>query len=138
MAGLRTLQRTVIYGFAERIYTGYTSLGRKKWTSYVVLLHAVLCDPQYRGEYLGTYKVYIGEGHHSFHLGHPSSDGKRGKDIPPSEGDAYVTESSHHRVLPSSFTFLSLLSACLTIKLRSWHLPLLFLGSIIGVVRLSC
>lgn len=68
----------MIYDFADRVCTGYTTPMRAHASSHRDQLNAVLGYAQTRGEYIGGFCVHVGDDGHSLHLGDQDSDEERG------------------------------------------------------------
>lgn len=79
--------KRVICNFAELLCTGYTTSLRKQASSYLDRLTTVLDDAQARVEFLGGFRVQVGEDGHSLHIGNEDSDEERGGQTLPSEGN---------------------------------------------------
>lgn len=77
----------------RRVCTGYIFLLSRKGSNYPDRLNAVIADARERGEYLGGYRVRLGEGDVVLDIGEADSVQERGGSTPRPQDDGEIVEA---------------------------------------------
>lgn len=78
---------------AQHVYTGYTSVICAQASRYWDRVSVVLGDAQSRGEYLGIYRIRMGEDSHDLHVGEADSDEEQWGSTSPLQNIYYIIEA---------------------------------------------
>lgn len=87
-------EEKVMQDFAECVRTVYSSLLRAQLSSYRVWLSTLLVDAQSCKEYLGRYRIRVGEAGYSLYVGDVNGNGDQQDSTPRLRGDGDVVAIS--------------------------------------------